>query len=103
MTNLNRISPVLTASLLVALTACEVKKVEAPVNTSTQSNTPATDLLHSRAVEAVIWGMPAVNYDLMLQEMLNKTSSKQNEIVYWSRPADWKNQTLRPIRMRSTS
>jgi hypothetical protein len=23
-----------------------------------------------RAIEAVIWGMPAVNYDLMLQEML---------------------------------
>ena len=49
-----------------------------------------------RAVEAVIWGMPAVNYDLMLQEMLRKTSAKQNEIVYWSRPADWKNQTLTP-------
>jgi hypothetical protein len=49
-----------------------------------------------RAVEAVIWGMPAVNYDLMLQEMLRKTPAKQNEIVYWSRPADWKNQTLTP-------
>ena len=24
---------------------------------------------YRRAVEAVIWGMPAVNYDLMLQEM----------------------------------
>jgi hypothetical protein len=53
-------------------------------------------LIHSRAVEAVIWGMPAVNYDLMLQEMLTKTSAKQNEIVYWSRPVDWKNQTLTP-------
>jgi hypothetical protein len=30
------------------------------------------------AVEAVIWGMPAVNYDLMLQEMLNKTDGKVN-------------------------
>ena len=52
--------------------------------------------IQSRAVEAVIWGMPAVNYDLMLQEMLNKTPAKQNEIVYWSRPVDWKNQTLTP-------
>lgn len=49
-----------------------------------------------RAVEAVIWGIPAVNYDLMLQAMLNKTSAKQNEIVFWSRPVDWKNQTLTP-------
>ena len=32
--------------------------------------------LHRRAVEAVIWGMPAVNYDLMLQEMLTKTPCK---------------------------
>ncbi|WP_231966771.1 DUF1254 domain-containing protein [Terriglobus roseus] len=40
--------------------------------------------------------MPAVNYDLMLQEMLTKTASKQNEIVYWSRPMDWNNQTLTP-------
>jgi hypothetical protein len=41
--------------------------------------------IQRRAVEAVIWGMPAVNYDLMLQEMLKKTPAKQNEIVYWSR------------------
>ena len=32
-----------------------------------------------RAVEAVNWGMPAVNYDLMLQEMLNKTAGKVNQ------------------------
>jgi len=49
-----------------------------------------------RATEAVIWGMPAVNADLMLQEMLSKTKARVNEIVYWSRPADWKNQTLTP-------
>lgn len=52
--------------------------------------------IERRAVEAVIWGMPAVNYDLMLQEMLRKTPAKPNEIVYWSRPVDWKNQTLTP-------
>jgi hypothetical protein len=49
-----------------------------------------------RAVEAVIWGMPAVNYDLMLQEMLTKTKAKVNQIVYWSKPLDWHNQTLTP-------
>lgn len=53
-------------------------------------------VMEARAVEAVIWGMPAVNYDLMLQEMLRKTPARQNEIVYWSRPVDWRNQTLTP-------
>jgi hypothetical protein len=46
-------------------------------------------------IEAVVWGMPAVNYDLMLQEML-KLGGKANQIVYWSRLPDWKNQTLTP-------
>ena len=50
----------------------------------------------ARAVEAVIWGMPAVNYDLMLQEMLSKTEGKVAEIIYWGRPLDWRNQTLTP-------
>lgn len=49
-----------------------------------------------RAVEAVIWGMPAVNYDLMRQTMLGVTAAKENDILFWSRPADWKNQTLTP-------
>jgi len=49
-----------------------------------------------RAVEAVIWGMPAVNYDLMRQTMLKVTAAKENEVLFWSKPADWKNQTLTP-------
>ncbi|MGZ2426200.1 DUF1254 domain-containing protein [Rhizobium laguerreae] len=56
----------------------------------------AARTIERRAVEAVIWGIPAVNYDLMLQEMLTKTKGKPNEIVYWSRPLDWHNQTLTP-------
>lgn len=51
--------------------------------------------IERRAVEAVIWGMPAVNADLMLQEAL-RLGVKANEIVYWSRPVNWKNQTLTP-------
>jgi hypothetical protein len=37
--------------------------------------------IERRAVEAVNWGMSAVNYDLMLQEMLDKTSGKVNQVV----------------------
>ncbi|MFC7053326.1 DUF1214 domain-containing protein [Hansschlegelia quercus] len=52
--------------------------------------------IERRAVEAVIWGIPAVNYDLMLQQMLGKTKAKVNEVLYWGRPLDWHNQTLTP-------
>jgi hypothetical protein len=54
--------------------------------------------LHRRAVEAVIWGMPAVNFDLMYQAMVRdaKAGAGSNKIVYWSRLSDWKNQTLTP-------
>lgn len=52
--------------------------------------------IERRAIEAAIWGMPAVNTDLMRQEMLRKTQGKVNHILYWSRPADAKNQTLTP-------
>jgi hypothetical protein len=56
----------------------------------------ADRMIESRAAEAAIWGMPAVNYDLMRQEMLTKTAGKENQVIYWGRPADWKNQTLTP-------
>jgi hypothetical protein len=52
--------------------------------------------IERRAVEAAIWGIPAVNYDLMLQEMLSKTPGKVNQVIYWGRPLDWHNQTLTP-------
>jgi hypothetical protein len=53
-------------------------------------------MIERRAVEAAIWAMPAVNYDLMLQEMLTKTGGKVGEVIYWGRPLDSKNQTLTP-------
>src|SRR6185436_8615600 len=66
----------------------------APAQTlSTQDLTRRT--IERRAVEAVIWGMPAVNTDLMYQAML-KLGGKPNQIVYWPGLLDWKNQTLTP-------
>lgn len=56
----------------------------------------ASQLQHARAVQAVIWGMPAVNYDLMLEEMLTKTPGKVGQVIYWGGPLDSKNQTLTP-------
>jgi hypothetical protein len=59
------------------------------------ADNPTSRSIERRAVEAVIWGMPAVNYDLMYQEML-KLGGKPNQIVYWSSLLDWRNQTLTP-------
>src|SRR5262245_20891135 len=53
-------------------------------------------MIAGRALEAAIWGMPAVNTDLMRQEMLTKTPGKVNQFIYWGRPLDWRNQTLTP-------
>ncbi len=52
-------------------------------------------IFHARAMEAVVWGMPAVNYDRMYQAFL-KAGAKDNQLVHWSRPSDWKNQLLTP-------
>src|SRR5262249_53268712 len=52
-------------------------------------------LLHARAVEAVVWGMPAVNFELMRQAMV-EAGGAWNQVVYWSRPITWKHQTLPP-------
>src|ERR1700751_3113025 len=71
------------------------------IATLAQAQDPSPDDLarrtvERRAVEAVIWGMPAVNLDLMFQAIIVSAKGKPNQIVYWSRLPDWKNQTLTP-------
>ena len=78
-------------AITIALALCCMSGVA-----GAQAVSPDDRLARSRAVEAVIWGMPAVNYDLMLQEMLTKTPGKVNQVIYWGKPLDWKNQTLTP-------
>jgi hypothetical protein len=68
---------------------------------SAYGQTPSADevsrrTVERRAVEAVIWGMPVVNYELMYQAMVRDAKGQFNQIVYWSRLPDWKNQTLTP-------
>jgi hypothetical protein len=57
---------------------------------------------HSRAIEAMIWSMPAVNLELMVQAMLASTAGRPNQMLYWSRLLDWKCQTLTPNSASST-
>lgn len=55
----------------------------------------ASRTVERRAVEAILWGMPAVNFELMLMAF-QKLNGAPNQIAYWSRPLDWRNQTLTP-------
>jgi hypothetical protein len=57
---------------------------------------PRALALHRRAVEAVIWGMPAVNYQLMYEASARAGGPGDNQIVYWPGLLDWTNQTLTP-------
>ena len=51
--------------------------------------------LERRAVEAVIWGMPAVNYDMMFQAMVRDTKAGpgSNKVIYWSGAPNEKKKT----------
>lgn len=59
---------------------------------------PATigeQVIYSRAFNAVVWGIPAVNFEL-LHESLLKAKGDFNQVVYWSGLISPKNQTLTP-------
>ena len=83
----------LFATLLLALAA-------AFQITPTRADEPAKaierETFERRAIEAMIWSIPAVNFDRMHQAMLNSLKAKDNQIVYWSKLSDWKNQLLTP-------
>ena len=87
--------------LLWAAAGCEHPK-ETPVTQSASSASSSGAIVQRtverRGVEAVIWGMPAVNFDRMYQAMVHDANAGEgsNKIVYWSRPLSWKNQTLTP-------
>ena len=51
--------------------------------------------IERRAIEAINWGLPAVNYDLMRHAMHRDAGGRMNQVLYWSRPFDWKNQMLK--------
>jgi hypothetical protein len=109
--NLNRTASrrtraVLVLGCLVALSlspalSAQDKKTD-PGTSPAKHDQPAAfqdlqrQVLQHRAIEAVIWGMPAVNRDLMYQAMLRETNARDNQMLYWSRLLDWKNQTLTP-------
>ena len=84
----------LNAKFLLSLAAISLPNIA-----SAQLAYASAELSHRtierRAVETVIWGMPAVNYDRMFEAGL-AAGAGPNQIVYWSRPISWLNQTLTP-------
>jgi hypothetical protein len=51
--------------------------------------------IQRRAVEAIVWGMPAVNFEGMLEAVI-ANGGAANQMLYWSRPVNWKDQALTP-------
>jgi hypothetical protein len=49
-----------------------------------------------QAFESAVWGMPIVAFDAMRQAFLRDAGAKYNDIVYWSKQADWKFQVTTP-------
>lgn len=79
------------------LRRADKRKPTAQVMAKRKAPDLALRAIERRAVEAVSWGMPAVNFDLMLRAMERIAGAPgSNKVVYWSRPFIWKNQTLTP-------
>ncbi|MEV7433599.1 DUF1254 domain-containing protein [Streptomyces griseoviridis] len=55
-----------------------------------------TAVSRARAFEAVVWGMPAVNYRLMYDAGTAAGMSGENQILWWPGLMDWRNQSLTP-------
>lgn len=97
-------------NLLRALPAAGLLAASAPLAAATQAAGAASqgadarkampraelDQFEWRAIEAMVWGMPAVNLELMRQAMLKVTQGRTNLILYWSNLLDWRCQTLTP-------
>src|SRR6476660_7046649 len=82
-------------AILLAAAAAMLVSAPAPARSGATAEEVQQRLVESRAMQAAIWGMPAVNTLLMYDQMV-KAGGKPGEIIYWGKPMDWHNQTLTP-------
>jgi hypothetical protein len=54
----------------------------------------ASRTVYRRAVDAVIWGAPAVTLDMMRQAYFRDAKASYNDIAWWPNGAGWENQSL---------
>jgi hypothetical protein len=66
------------------------------LQTSPALGESARRTVQRRAIEAAIWGMPLVSFDAMRQGYFRDAGAKYNDIIYYSKPADWKFQFTTP-------
>ena len=91
---------IITLFLILLACADNQTKTETPKEASGDSSdfqaaNVEEQVVYGRAFNAVVWGMPAVNFEL-LHESLLKAKGDFNQIVYWSGLISSKNQTLTP-------
>ncbi|MEU9336514.1 DUF1254 domain-containing protein [Streptomyces sp. NPDC048290] len=53
-------------------------------------------VVRARALQAVVWGMPAVNYRLMYDAATTAGMDGENQVLWWPGLMDWQNQSLTP-------
>src|SRR5208337_3621507 len=82
----------ITCAIVIALAMLAVS-VQAQT-TSFTSEELNRRTVERRAVDAVIWGVPVVSLDMMRQAYFRDGKAEYNDIIWWPKGADWKNQSL---------
>lgn len=76
--------------------ACAATVATAAHAQDTSAQDIARRAIERRAVEAAIWGMPLVSLDAMRDAFFKNAGARYGDILYFSKPADWKFQTTTP-------
>ncbi len=88
-----------TIIMMTTLASCNYSHNNSCCKQDDKNGMQITDMkakrVYARAVEGAIWGMPLVNVDYMRQAYF-KAGAKYNDVIFWSNPNTWKNQTTTP-------
>lgn len=80
-------------ALALGLAGLPTTSLAQPAAAPSSAVTPAFE---RRAAEAAIWGIPLVSFDAMRDAYFRDADASYNDILYWSKPSNWKNQTTTP-------
>lgn len=83
----------LTSAMFVGLLLIS-QSATAQNTTAFTSQELASRTVYRRAVDAVIWGVPAVTLDMMRQAYFRDGKANYNDIVWWPKGSTWQNQSL---------
>jgi hypothetical protein len=92
-------SGLLVAGAIGATTTSTTRAIAAgePQTTASLTSEELTArTFHRRAVDAVIWGLPLVGEEFVRQAYFRDGKAKFNDIVWWPKGGDWKNQSPTP-------